>query len=433
MSSGDAAERGRLDVLHVDMDCFFAAVEALDDESLRRRPLIVGGIGPRGVVASCSYEARAEGVRSAMPMSEARRRCPGAVVVAGRYERYSEMSARLHEVLYEFTPVIEPVALDEAYLDVAGSHLLFGDSLRIGRLIRERVLDSLSLCCSVGVGRTKLVAKLASREAKPRPSKRGPMEGTGVVAVSAEDEIAFLHPRPVRDLFGVGPRTAEQLARYGVKTVGDLAHTDVSVLERLVGRAAGRHLHALSWGRDDVPVEPQRMTKSVGHEETFPRDVADDDVLRVEIVRLSDSVGRRLRAAELSGRTVTVKLRYGDFSTITRSHSLRRPVLSSAEIARIGEALLESVDVSPGVRLIGVSVSSLERSRDRTAMQLSLMGLGDPAEGEGSVAGGLARADVEAAVDAIRRRYGSRSVGPASLLSEGGPLRTKELGDAQWG
>jgi len=420
-----------LDVLHVDMDAFFAAVEVLDDPSLLGLPVIVGGTGSRGVVASCSYEARATGVRSAMPMVEARRRCPRAVVLPGRHARYGEVSRQLHAVFELFTPLIEPIALDEAFLDVSGCHRLFGSSSEIAAAIRARVEDDLHLTCSVGIARCKLLAKLASRAAKPVVSRSGPVVGTGIVVVRAEDELAFLHPRPVSDLWGVGPRTAERLARYGIATVGDLAAIDPAHLERLVGRSAGRQLHELAWARDDRRVVPGRPVKSVGHEETFSVDLRDPARLRLEVVRMADAVSSRLRSSGLAGRTVAVKLRYGDFTTITRSHSLRRPIGSSAELVKIATALLASVEVHDGVRLLGVSVSALEARADGAGEQLALMDFASFAEGE---AGALAtgRADVDTAVDAIRERYGTASVGPAALVGSSG-LRVKQVGDTQWG
>ncbi len=420
-----------LDVLHVDMDAFFAADEVLDDPTLRGRPVIVGGTGSRGVVASCSYEARATGVRSAMPMVEARRRCPKAVVLPGRHGRYGEVSRQLHQVFEIFTPLIEPIALDEAFLDVSGSHRLFGPSSRIAGEIRARVMDDLRLSCSVGIARSKLLAKLASRAAKPTASPAGPLAGPGVVVVHPGDELDFLHPRPVSDLWGVGPRTAERLARYGVSTIGDLARIAPEHLVRLVGRAAGLQLHALAWARDDRAVEPDRPLKSVGHEETFAVDAHDPAQLRLEVVRMADAVSSRLRASELAGRTVTVKVRYGDFTTITRSHSLRRPVASSTELVKIATALLSAIEVHQGVRLLGVSVSSLETRADVAGEQLALVDLAALAEGQvhSTLAG---RTDVDAAVDAIRERYGTASVGPAALVGRSG-LRVKQLGDAQWG
>jgi len=421
-----------LDVLHVDMDAFFAAVEVLDDPSLRGRPVLVGGTGSRGVVASCSYEARANGVRSAMSMVEARRRCPGAVVLAGRLGRYSEVSRDLHAVFECFTPLIEPIALDEAFLDVSGGHRLFGSSEEIARAIRAQVASDLGLRCSVGVARCKLVAKLASRDAKPRASIGGPKPGRGVLVVLPEEELDFLQSRPVSDLWGVGPRTAERLARFGITTIGDLAHVERVLLERLVGHAAGQQLHELAWARDDRPVVPGRAVKSVGHEETFAVDAYSLDTLRLEALRMADAVSSRLRSSSLAGRTVTVKVRFGDFTTVTRSHSIRRPIASSAELVKIAAALLGGIEVHRGVRLLGVSVSSLERRAPDAGEQLSLMDLGALADGRSEAVPAQGRAEVDAAVDAIRERYGTAAVGPAAVVGARG-LRVKQLGDAPWG
>jgi DNA polymerase-4 len=395
-----------------------------------------------------------------MPMAEARRRCPTAVVLAGRHDRYGEVSADLHGVFHEFTPVVEPIALDEAFLDVSGSHRLFGTSTEIGHAIRRRVRDELHLDCSVGVGRSKLIAKLASRAAKPRVTPDGPLAGRGVVAVVVADEIEFLHPRPVSDLWGVGPRTGERLNRYGIRTIGELSRLDEPALCRVVGRAAGVQLHALASGRDLRPVVADRPVKSIGHEETFATDHDDPAFLRKELVRLSDSVGSRLRAAGVVGRTVTLKVRYGDFSTITRSHSMPGPFLSASEIAQVSNGLLDAVDISGGVRLIGVSVSSLEPREAASGRQLELLSIGAAADavasaeesagpsgrqgsstdsvgahdsaGGKAVAHAVARGEVDTAIGAIRERYGAAAVGPAAIADPHG-LRVKRIGDAQWG
>jgi DNA polymerase-4 len=427
--AGDVTED--LDILHVDMDAFFASVEVLDDPSLQGLPVIVGGTGGRGVVASCSYEARAMGVRSAMSMVEARRRCPRAVVLAGRHGRYGEVSRMLNAVFEVFTPLIEPISLDEAFLDVSGSHRLFGTSRQIAETIRARVAEDLKLSCSVGIARCKLLAKLASKAAKPVASLQGPRAGPGVFAVLPAHELEFLHPKPVRELWGVGPRTAERLARYGIATVGDLARIEPEYLARLVGSAAGTQLHELAWARDDEPVVPGRPVKSVSHEETFAVDVRDLDQLRLEIVRMADSVASRLRANGLHGRTVTLKLRYGDFTTITRSHSLVRPVASTAELVKLASALLAATDVREGVRLLGVGVSSLEERVSPEAEQLALWEPDDGSTARAKAAS-AARAELDAAVDAIRVRYGRGSVGPAALVGATG-LRVKQVGDSPWG
>jgi DNA polymerase-4 len=419
------------DILHVDMDAFFASVEVLDDPSLQGLPVIVGGTGARGVVASCSYEARATGVRSAMSMVEARRRCPHAVVLEGRHGRYGEVSRMLNAVFEVFTPLIEPISLDEAFLDISGSHKLFGTSQEIAEAIRARVTADLKLTCSVGIARCKLLAKLASRAAKPVASPKGPQPGPGVFVVLVEHELEFLHPKPVSELWGVGPRTAERLARYGIATVGDLAGIDPAFLSRLVGRAAGSQLHELAWAKDDRPVVPGRPVKSVSHEETFAVDVHDPERLRLEVVRMADLVSSRLRANGLHGRTVTLKLRYGDFTTITRSHSSARPVASSSELVKIATALLSGTDVRPGVRLLGVGVSSLERRVAAIAEQLALWDPQEDPDGHAH-AGSAARSGLDGVVDAIRERYGIASVGPAALVGASG-LRLKQVGDSQWG
>jgi DNA polymerase IV len=405
-------------ILHVDMDSFYASVEVLKDPTLRGKPVIVGGSGDRGVVASCTYEARAYGIHSAMPSARARRLCPHAVFVHGDFSAYGDYSKRLHAVLASYTPLVEGIALDEAFLDVAGARRLFGTAVEIAHAIRQRVRDELQLGCSVGVGPTKLIAKLASKAAKPTASLKGPVAGPGVFVVQPGEELAFLHPLPVSALWGVGPATETRLRRFGVTTVGDLAALPLDTLVASLGQAAGHHLHDLAWARDPRPVEPVRETKSIGHEETYAVDLVDVEDLHREAVRMADSVAGRLRQAGLAGRTVTVKVRFHDFSTITRSHTFPAAVDTAPEIARAAAALLEQVDATPGVRLLGVSMSNLLAG---AARQLSLEDAVAPAWG-----------DASKAVDAIRDRYGNEAVGPAALVDEGG-IRVKRQGDQQWG
>jgi DNA polymerase-4 len=429
-----AAPADDIDVLHVDMDCFFAAVEALEDPSLAGKPVIVGGSGPRGVVASCSYEARAFGVRSAMPSAEARRLCPQAVFLDGRYDTYAATSRRLQDIFEEFTPVIEPIALDEAFLDVSNAHRLFGPSPTIAGLVRERVAAELGLSCAVGVARTKLIAKLASRAAKPNASPTGTVPGRGVVVVRPEEELAFLQPLPVRALPGVGPKTAERLRRYGVSTVSDLAAVGRSSLVRLLGSAHGSNLHDLALGHDPRPVTPGRPLKSVGHEETFAADDHDAESLHRQAVRMSDAVAARMRAAGVVGRTVAVKARFADFSMVTRSQTLRTGIASAHGITRVAAALLASIDVSAGVRLLGVAVSSLERAAGAPdggepagpAQTEQLRLDAESAEQES------ARSEIDRAVDAIRRRYGTGAIGAATVVSSAG-IGVKRPGDRRWG
>jgi DNA polymerase-4 len=440
-------------VLHVDMDAFFAAVEVLDDPSLTGRPVIVGGTGDRGVVASCTYEARAFGIHSAMASVEARRRCPEAVFLPGRFGRYAEVSERLHALFHRFSPVVEGIALDEAFLDVSGSRRLLGAPPDLAGAIRAAVRRELGLDCAVGVARTKLMAKLASRAAKPVPAPGGPRPGAGVVVVLPSEELSFLHPLPVRALWGVGPATARRLKELGVDTVGDLARIPTGALCRTLGTANGTHLGALARGEDPRPVEGDRETKSVGHEETFAADIADPAALHRHLVRMADAVGTRLRQARLQGRTVTVKVRFGDRATITRSHTVGTPSDSPRAIGAVAGVLLDAVDVAGGVRLLGVSVSGLGQAAE-VVRQLSFDehaddGGSDPARipggggpgGDGvpldeaaspERPGSPAWHEVEAAMSAIRARYGHASVGPATLVGRGG-LDVKRRGDTQWG
>jgi DNA polymerase IV len=405
-------------ILHVDMDAFFVAVERRERPELAGQPIVVGGAGRRGVVAAASYEARAYGVHSAMPSARARRLCPSAVFLPGRYHRYQEASAAVHEVLGEFTPLVEGIGLDEAFLDVSRARLLFGDGPAIAAAVRRRIDDELGLGCSVGVAPRKLTAKLASEAAKPAASRAGPVPGRGVVVVTEADELAFLHAHPVAALWGVGPATRHRLDRLAVRTIGDLAALPEDTVVRAVGDAVGRHLHALAWARDHRPVVPSASPKSVGHEETYPVDHRSAEVLEREVVRLSDAVAGRLRRAGLAGRTVALKVRFADLRTITRSTTAPEPVDTGTEVARLAHRLLAGVDPSPGVRLLGVSVSQLGGA---AARQLRL---GDGGRGSWP--------DASRAVDRIRGRFGDGAIGPAVLVGDDG-LALKRRGDQQWG
>ena len=435
-------------ILHVDMDAFFASVEVLDAPSLAGKPVIVGGTGARGVVASCTYEARAYGIHSAMPSYEARRRCPHVVFVEGRYDLYAEVSEHLHSILLRFTPLIEPVALDEAFLDVSGARRLVGSPPAIAKCIRGAVLKELGLSCCVGVARTKLLAKLASRAAKPVPTLRGRRPGLGVVVVPPSGELSFLRPLPIEALWGVGPATARRLEGLGVTTVGDLATIPDEALRTLLGSANGRRLATLAKGEDDRPVESFRETKSVGHEETFAADLRDLESLHRHVVRMADGVASRLREADLRGRTITLKVRYPDRSTISRSQTLQTPTSSARAIAAVAGALLCSVEVTRGVRLLGLSLSALVRGSamnrqlsfetgletvSKTELSRRLL----PAEPAGADRHRLlehhaAWEEVEAVVTKIRIRYGRSAVASAALVGPDG-ISVKRWGDAPRG
>ena len=404
-------------ILHVDMDAFFVAVELLDHPELVGQPVVVGGDGARGVVAAASYEARSYGVHSAMPSTRAKRLCPHATFLPGRHSRYSEVSREVFDLFRTVTPLVEGLSLDEAFLDVAGARRLLGEAPGIAWRLRRRIADEVGLSCSVGVAPRKLTAKLASEAAKPRPGRTGPVPGPGVVVVRPDDELAFLHRHPVGALWGVGPATSRRLDRFAIRTVGDLAALPVETLVGALGEAHGRHLHDLAWARDERPVVTSTAPKSVGHEETFARDHAAPEWLGREVVRMADAVAGRLRRAGLSGRTVVLKVRFADFRTITRSATVQQPIDGGRAIAVVAKRLLDAVDVSPGVRLLGVSVSGLSEG----GAQLSLE---DSGAGSWSAATG--------AVDAIRDRYGDDAIVPAALAGPSG-VRIKRRGDQQWG
>jgi DNA polymerase-4 len=329
-------------------------------------------------------------------MGRARRLCPQAVVLPPRFEVYGAKSRAVHAVFAGFTPVVEPIALDEAFLDVTGAGRLLGDGRQIGAAIRARIRAETGLTASVGVAPNKLLAKLASDDAKP----------DGMLVVEPGTELAFLHPHPVGRLWGVGPATLARLARFGVETLGDLAALPEASLVDTLGRAHGTLLHALASGRDDRPVEADRETKSIGQEETFPRDVADRDLLRTEAIRMAERVGSRLREHGLAGRTVTLKVRFPDFRTITRSATLPEAFSASTEITRLALGLLEKVDTAGGIRLLGVTVSNLAAT---SAQQESLFA-------DEAAPAAAANSQIQSAVDAVRARYGADALGPASLI-----------------
>ena len=411
---------GPRQILHVDMDAFFVSVELRRRPDLVGQPVVVGGTGNRGVVAAASYEARRFGVHSAMPSAVAKRRCPHAVFLPGDHGLYGEVSAQVREILDRYTPLVEPLSLDEAFLDVTGSVRLFGPAPEIAASIRGAVADELALGCSVGVAPNKFLAKLASVEAKPRATAAGVESGPGVVVVTAGDEQRFLDPLPVQRLWGVGPVTLDKLHRIGIHHVSDFTVVGGSLLASALGAGQARHLLGLSKGIDDRPVEPEREAKSISHEETYSTNKYEHVELQRELVRLADAVASRLRSAGVGARTLTLKLRFDTgFQTITRSVTCPEAVELAPEIIGLLTPLLEAIDPSPGVRLLGVGGSNLGPS----TRQLSLDDLLDD------------RPDwlsTTEALDRIRDRFGSSAIGPASAL-ESGRLRVVRRGEQQWG
>jgi DNA polymerase IV len=378
-------------ILHVDLDAFYASVEVLKDPTLAGKPVIVGGTGARGVVASASYEARAFGVRSAMPAVRARRLCPEAVFLPSDFEAYRAHSNRFREVLLSFTPSVEPIALDEAFLDVGGATALFGPPVRIATAIRERVAAEVGVTCSVGVAPTKFVAKVASDDRKP----------DGLRHVPAGEVLAFLQPLPVGRLWGVGDKTAGLLDRLAIRTIGDLARTPVPVLERVVGEQTARHLSSLAHGVDDRPVVAYEAPKSVSHEETFERDLDDDAEILRELLSLCGRVAARLRADGYRARTVVLKARLATFTTLTRSRTLADATDVGADLYRTVTELYRALPgVHRRIRLLGVQAAGLVPAGTE---QLAMLR-------------GERWGDVERAVDRIERRFGRGATTAASLL-----------------
>jgi DNA polymerase-4 len=387
-------ERPSEPILHVDLDAFYASVAILQDPSLKGKPVIVGGTGSRGVVTSASYEARAYGVRSAMPSVRARRLCPEGIFLPPDFEAYRTHSNRFREVLLAHTPLVEPISLDEAFLDVAGATLLFGPPVEIARRIRREVESEVGVTCSVGVAPAKFVAKLASDDCKP----------DGLLHVRAGEVQAFLEPLLVGRLWGVGEKTAAVLDRLAIRTVGDLGRTPVAILDRLLGEAAASHLSVLAHGVDDRQVVPYEAPRSIGHEETFDRDLDDDREILRELLALSGRVAARLREDGYRARTITLKARLANFTTLTRSRTQADPTDLGADLYRTVSDLYGAL---PGarrrIRLLGVQAGGLVPAG---AEQLALL----RSERWG---------DVERTVDRIERRFGTGAAKPAALLDRG--------------
>jgi DNA polymerase IV len=377
-------------ILHADVDAFFASVEQRDNPRLRGRPVIVGA----GVVLAASYEAKAHGVETAMGGAQARRLCPNAVVVEPRMSAYAEASEALFRIFEDTTPVVEALSIDEAFLDVRGMERIAGTPVEIGRRLRRRVREQVGLTVTVGVARTKFLAKVASGVAKP----------DGLLVVPPDRELAFLHPLPLERLWGVGPATAGKLRERGIRTVGDVGALAEASLVFMLGRAAGRHLHALAHNRDPRPVQARRRRRSIGSQHALGRAPRSSDAVDAVVVALVDRVTHRMRMARRVARTVVLRLRFGDFSRATRSHTLPQPTESTqvvlAEVQRLFVAARPVIE-RRGLTLVGVAVSNLEDGR---TLQL-------PLPFDQATDGAL-----DAALDEVRERFGSRAVTRAVLL-----------------
>jgi DNA polymerase-4 len=380
-------------IIHLDMDAFYASVEQRDHPELQERPVIVGGSLERGVVSACSYEARPFGVRSAMPMRRALRLCPEAVVMPVRMERYREVSRQVFAIFARYTDRIEPLSVDEAFLDVAGCGRLFGTAAQIAARIRQEVRQELGLAISAGVAPNKFLAKLASESAKP----------DGLLEIAPEGVDAFLLPLPVERIWGVGAKAAERLHRLGCRTVADLRRFPREQLVRLFG-VWGERLYSLARGEDERAVEVEQEARTIGAEETFAVDLTDPELLRRQLLAQAEKVAARLRRQGLKGRTVTLKVRYGDFETLTRRLTLAEPTANGMRLYRAGLDLLERTEAGQRpVRLLGLSVGALDSAApDQGALFPDL-------ESE-------RLADLDRALDRLQERFGAGGVRRASLL-----------------
>lgn len=387
--------RERSTILHVDMDAFFASVSELDYPQYKGKPLVVGA-GARGVVLSANYAARKFGIRAAMPVSRAQRMAPKAIFIPPDHERYSEVSRRVMEIFFDFTPHVEPLSLDEAFLDVSGSKRLFGSGREIATAIRERVQKQERITCSVGIATSKFIAKLASGRCKP----------DGMLEIAEDRVLTFLHPLPVSELWGVGPKTNEELQKLGLRTVADIANTPVETLKRALGEGAGESLYELAWARDFREVVTDAPEKSISAAETFAYDLDDREEILRELLRLSERVTHRARKRELRARTIGLKVRFSDFTNLTKSKTIAYGISGMHDVYEIARELFLSLKLDGSrIRLLGVS---LENLIDETGA-VEQLELGERESGW---------REAQVAIDRAISRFGRGSVQPARLVDE---------------
>ena len=378
-------------ILHVDMDAFYASVAELDHPEYKGKALVVGA-GTRGVVLSANYEARKFGIRAAMPVGRAKRMAPHAIFIAPEHHRYSEISERVMAIFHSYTPLVEPISLDEAFLDVTGSQKLFGTGREIAAKIRKQVEKEEGITCSVGLAQSKFIAKLASQHCKPN----------GMLEIKSDRILEFLHPLPVRAIWGVGPKTAESLERLGLHTVSDIAHTPRATLIRALGESTGASLYELAWGRDYRDVIPDEPEKSIGNEETFSEDLDNPEEILREFLRMTEKATARLRERSLFAKTISIKIKFADFSSLTRSKTVPIAIDNTHDTYEVVKALYLALrNDGARIRLVGVSFSQLQEG---APVQLEL----------GARERGGREADT--AIDRAQARFGRGSVRPGRLI-----------------
>jgi DNA polymerase-4 len=383
-------------ILHVDMDAFFASVEERDNPALKGKAVVVG-TGVRGVVSAANYEARKFGIHAAMPVGRAKRLAPHAIFVPPNMSRYSEVSSHIMEIFRSVTPLVEPLSLDEAFLDVTGAKRLLGNGREIAKQIRAKVEASEGITCSVGIATTKFIAKLASGRCKPN----------GMLEIASDRVLEFLHPLPVNAIWGVGPKTNEELQKLGLRTVADIANTPRQTLIRALGEAAGASLYELAWGRDYRDVEPEEVDKSISAVETFDTDTEDQEIVLRELLRLTEKATYRMREKDFSARTISIKVRFADFKTITRSKTVPLPISATHEVFEVVRNLFLALKLDRArIRLVGVSLDGLEDGVDASEQLV----LGEREKGW---------RQATAAIDKASARFGPGSVRPARLFDEG--------------
>lgn len=385
-------------ILHVDMDAFFASVEERDNPTLKGKPVVVG-MGVRGVVSAANYEARKFGIHSAMPIGQARRLAPHAIFLPVNHERYSEVSQHVMEIFRSVSPYVEPLSLDEAFIDVTGARRLLGTGREIGQLIRKRVLDSQGITCSVGIASNKFIAKLASARCKPN----------GMLEIAPDRILEFLHPLPVKAIWGVGPKTNEELQKLGLRTVADIANTPRNTLIRALGEVSGTSLYELAWGRDYRDVEPEEIDKSISAAETFETDIEDQEIILREFLRLTEKATARMRSKDMSARTISIKVRFADFKTISRSKTFALPMSGTKEVFEVAKSLFISLKLDRArIRLVGVGLEGLMDGVDGPEQ----LELGERDKGW---------REATAAIDKASARFGQGSVRPARLIDGSTP------------